>query len=60
MTGAATAGDVLGTYLRSQATTFLRALRVHEEGAVEAAQVPRKGARRRAACGGPRAASPPP
>ncbi|WP_329196986.1 MULTISPECIES: CHAD domain-containing protein [unclassified Streptomyces] len=33
MTGAATAGDVLGTYLRSQATTFLRALRVHEEGA---------------------------
>ncbi|MEU6315541.1 hypothetical protein ABZ873_31900, partial [Streptomyces sp. NPDC047014] len=29
---AADAGDVLGTYLRAQATTFLRALRLHEEG----------------------------
>ncbi|MBW5483088.1 CHAD domain-containing protein [Streptomyces bambusae] len=27
----ATAGDVLGTYLRSQATAFLRALRLHDE-----------------------------
>ncbi|MFF7298544.1 CHAD domain-containing protein [Streptomyces sp. NPDC008265] len=29
---AADAGDVLGTYLRAQATAFLRALRLHEEG----------------------------
>ncbi|MFC9296640.1 CHAD domain-containing protein [Streptomyces sp. NPDC057011] len=29
----ADAGDVLGTYLRSQATVFLRALRLHDEGA---------------------------
>ncbi|MCX4526611.1 MULTISPECIES: CHAD domain-containing protein [unclassified Streptomyces] len=28
---AGTAGDVLGAYLRAQATAFLRALRVHEE-----------------------------
>ncbi|EFL16519.1 CHAD domain-containing protein [Streptomyces sp. C] len=28
-----TAGDVLGVYLRSQATAFLRALRLHEAGA---------------------------
>ncbi|THA55693.1 CHAD domain-containing protein [Streptomyces sp. A1136] len=34
MTGTAAAGDVLGTYLRSQATAFLRALRLHEESAV--------------------------
>ncbi|MFD9301561.1 CHAD domain-containing protein [Streptomyces sp. NPDC060048] len=27
------AGDVLGTYLRAQATAFLRALRLHDEGA---------------------------
>lgn len=31
------AGDVLGTYLRSQATAFLRALRLHEESGVSGA-----------------------
>ncbi|MFD9369050.1 CHAD domain-containing protein [Streptomyces sp. NPDC060020] len=33
ITATADAGDVLGTYLRSQATAFLRALRLHDEGA---------------------------
>ncbi|MFD4923879.1 hypothetical protein ACFWNE_21620, partial [Streptomyces goshikiensis] len=28
---AGTAGDVLGAYLRAQATAFLRALRLHDE-----------------------------
>ncbi|MGW7461993.1 CHAD domain-containing protein [Streptomyces sp. NPDC054797] len=32
MTATADAGDVLGAYLRSQATAFLRGLRLHEEG----------------------------
>ncbi|MFD9574304.1 CHAD domain-containing protein [Streptomyces sp. NPDC059982] len=32
-----TAGDVLGVYLRSQATAFLRGLRVHEESGSDAA-----------------------
>ncbi|MET9469077.1 CHAD domain-containing protein [Streptomyces sp. NPDC006544] len=34
---AITAGDLLGTYLRAQATAFLRALRLHDEGAAGAA-----------------------
>lgn len=33
----ADAGDVLGTYLRSQATAFLRGLRLHEESGADAA-----------------------
>ncbi|MFB0626668.1 CHAD domain-containing protein [Streptomyces sp. AB3(2024)] len=33
-----TAGDVLGAYLRSQATAFLRGLRVHEESGSDAAE----------------------
>lgn len=33
-----TAGDVLGVYLRSQATAFLRGLRVHEESGSDAAE----------------------
>ncbi|AQT73168.1 CHAD domain-containing protein [Streptomyces sp. fd1-xmd] len=32
------AGDVLGTYLRSQATAFLRGLRLHEESGADAAE----------------------
>ncbi|MEV7418734.1 CHAD domain-containing protein [Streptomyces sp. NPDC089919] len=46
------AGDVLGAYLRSQATAFLRGLRLHEESGadaaegVEAARVLRGAARR--------------
>ncbi|MFD6466810.1 hypothetical protein ACFWET_13530, partial [Streptomyces goshikiensis] len=32
---AGTAGDVLGAYLRAQATAFLRALRLHDESAAE-------------------------
>ncbi|MFF8265127.1 CHAD domain-containing protein [Streptomyces virginiae] len=34
----AEAGDVLGTYLRSQATAFLRGLRLHEESGADAAE----------------------
>ncbi|MFD7031723.1 CHAD domain-containing protein [Streptomyces sp. NPDC059917] len=34
--GAQTAGDVLGAYLRSQATAFLRGLRLHEESGADA------------------------
>ncbi|MFJ3926528.1 CHAD domain-containing protein [Streptomyces sp. NPDC090022] len=34
----ATAGDVLGTYLRSQATAFLRGLRLHEESGADAVE----------------------
>ncbi|MBT2405268.1 MULTISPECIES: CHAD domain-containing protein [unclassified Streptomyces] len=34
---AGTAGDVLGTYLRAQATAFLRAMRLHDEGAASGA-----------------------
>ncbi|MFF5448262.1 CHAD domain-containing protein [Streptomyces sp. NPDC012888] len=34
---AATAGDVLGAYLRSQATAFLRGLRLYEESGADAA-----------------------
>lgn len=34
---AITAGDVLGVYLRSQATAFLRGLRLHDEGATSGA-----------------------
>ncbi|WP_285546127.1 CHAD domain-containing protein [Streptomyces lavendulae] len=33
-----TAGDVLGVYLRSQATAFLRALRLHEADAAESGE----------------------
>ncbi|MGW1763526.1 CHAD domain-containing protein [Streptomyces sp. NPDC002073] len=32
------AGDVLGAYLRAQATTFLRGLRLHEESGADAAE----------------------
>ncbi|MFJ7159328.1 CHAD domain-containing protein [Streptomyces sp. NPDC101118] len=32
------AGDVLGSYLRSQATSFLRGLRLHEESGADAAE----------------------
>ncbi|MCX4779383.1 CHAD domain-containing protein [Streptomyces sp. NBC_01264] len=53
---ATTAGTVLGTYLRAQATAFLRGLRLHEEGAAnggadssEAARSLR-GAARRISC----------
>ncbi|MFB7174426.1 CHAD domain-containing protein [Streptomyces sp. NPDC056254] len=35
--GAGDAGDVLGAYLRSQATAFLRGLRLHQEGGAGAA-----------------------
>lgn len=35
---AITAGDVLGTYLRAQATAFLRGLRLHEESGADAAE----------------------
>lgn len=35
----ADAGDVLGAYLRSQATAFLRGLRLYEEGGADAAEV---------------------
>ncbi|MBT2470301.1 CHAD domain-containing protein [Streptomyces sp. ISL-66] len=34
---AITAGDVLGAYLRAQATAFLRGLRLHDEGAASGA-----------------------
>ncbi|MFB7809231.1 CHAD domain-containing protein [Streptomyces virginiae] len=34
----ADAGDVLGTYLRSQATAFLRGLRLHEQSGADAAE----------------------
>ncbi|WP_030718350.1 CHAD domain-containing protein [Streptomyces sp. NRRL F-2580] len=37
ITATADAGDVLGTYLRSQATAFLRALRLHDEGTASGA-----------------------
>ncbi|MEV7446142.1 CHAD domain-containing protein [Streptomyces sp. NPDC091204] len=50
MTETADAGDVLGTYLRSQATAFLRGLRLHEEsGAAEGSDAARslRGAARR-------------
>ena len=33
-----TAGDVLGAYLRAQATAFLRGLRLHEESGADAAE----------------------
>lgn len=33
----ADAGAVLGTYLRAQATAFLRALRLHDEGTASGA-----------------------
>ncbi|MFJ3724344.1 CHAD domain-containing protein [Streptomyces sp. NPDC090045] len=38
ITATADAGDVLGTYLRSQATAFLRGLRLHEESGADAAE----------------------
>ncbi|WP_327414786.1 CHAD domain-containing protein [Streptomyces sp. NBC_01233] len=38
ITATADAGDVLGTYLRSQATAFLRGLRLHEESGAAAAE----------------------
>ncbi|MET9961103.1 CHAD domain-containing protein [Streptomyces sp. NPDC006326] len=38
MTGTGTAGDVLGTYLRAQATAFLRALRGHSESAASGSE----------------------
>ncbi|MFJ8163449.1 CHAD domain-containing protein [Streptomyces sp. NPDC096136] len=38
-----TAGDVLGVYLRSQATAFLRALRLHDAGAAGAGGGPDAG-----------------
>ncbi|UQX02201.1 CHAD domain-containing protein [Streptomyces sp. RerS4] len=38
-----TAGDVLGVYLRSQATVFLRSLRLHEAGAVGGADTAESG-----------------
>ncbi|MDJ0384103.1 CHAD domain-containing protein [Streptomyces sp. G-G2] len=37
-TGTEAAGDVLGAYLRSQATAFLRGLRLHEESGADAAE----------------------
>ncbi|MFD5508680.1 CHAD domain-containing protein [Streptomyces sp. NPDC127051] len=36
--GEGSAGDVLGTYLRAQATAFLRGLRLHEESGADAAE----------------------
>ncbi|MFI1286221.1 CHAD domain-containing protein [Streptomyces sp. NPDC020858] len=38
ITATADAGDVLGTYLRAQATAFLRGLRLHEESGADAAE----------------------
>ncbi|KJY23186.1 MULTISPECIES: CHAD domain-containing protein [Streptomyces] len=38
ITATADAGDVLGAYLRSQATAFLRGLRLHEESGADAAE----------------------
>ncbi|WP_374774670.1 CHAD domain-containing protein [Streptomyces sp. NBC_01310] len=37
ITATADAGDVLGAYLRAQATAFLRAMRLHDEGAASGA-----------------------
>ncbi|MFE3791025.1 metal-binding protein, partial [Streptomyces goshikiensis] len=50
---AGTAGDVLGAYLRAQATAFLRALRLHDESGAhgsDSAEGTEAGRRRR---GGP-------
>ncbi|CAM5258810.1 CHAD domain-containing protein [Streptomyces avidinii] len=38
ITATADAGDVLGAYLRAQATAFLRGLRLHEESGADAAE----------------------